>query len=55
LCRGQSGTISKPYPLTIWRTWADDVRSHGIDSGHHMAGEAPEALAASLGDFFSPQ
>ena len=42
-------------PLTIWRTWADDVRGHGIDSGHHMAEEAPEALAASLGDFFSPQ
>jgi haloacetate dehalogenase len=40
-------------PLTIWRTWADDVRGHGIDSGHHMAEEAPEALAASLGDFFS--
>jgi haloacetate dehalogenase len=39
-------------PLTIWRTWADDVRGHGIDSGHHMAEEAPEALAASLGDFF---
>ena len=42
-------------PLTIWRTWADDVRGHGIDSGHHMAEEAPEALAASLGDFFSPR
>ena len=39
-------------PLTIWRTWADDVRGHGIDSGHHMAEEAPEALAASLGGFF---
>ena len=42
-------------PLTIWRTWADDVRGHGIDSGHHMAEEAPEALAASLGDFFGPE
>jgi haloacetate dehalogenase len=42
-------------PLTIWRTWADDVRGYGIDSGHHVAEEAPEALAASLGDFFSPQ
>lgn len=39
-------------PLMIWRTWADDVRGHSIDSGHHMAEEAPEALAASLGDFF---
>jgi haloacetate dehalogenase len=41
-------------PLTIWRDWAGDVRGHGIDSGHHMAEEAPEALAASLGDFFIP-
>ena len=42
-------------PLTIWRTWSDDVRGYGIDSGHHMAEEAPEALAASLGDFFIRQ
>jgi haloacetate dehalogenase len=41
-------------PLAIWRTWAGDVRGHGIDSGHHMAEEAPEALAAALGDFFDP-
>jgi len=40
-------------PLAIWRDWASDVRGHGIDSGHHMAAEAPNALAASLGDFFS--
>jgi haloacetate dehalogenase len=42
-------------PLTIWRTWAEDVRGHAIDSAHHMAEEAPEALAASLGHFFSPR
>jgi haloacetate dehalogenase len=41
-------------PLTVWRTWADDVRGHSIDSGHHMAEEAPDALATSLGDFFGP-
>jgi len=40
-------------PLVIWRNWADDVRGHSIDSGHHMAEEAPDALAGSLGDFFS--
>ena len=40
-------------PLVIWRDWADDVRGHSIDSGHHMAEEAPNALAALLGDFFS--
>jgi haloacetate dehalogenase len=40
-------------PLVIWREWADDLRGFSIDSGHHMAEEAPDALAASLGDFFS--
>lgn len=40
-------------PVAPWARWADDVHGHGIDSGHHMAEEAPDALAASLGDFFS--
>ena len=35
-------------PLAIWRGWADDVRGHGIDSGHHLAEDAPEALAEAL-------
>lgn len=39
-------------PRTIWADWADDVRGHGIDSGHHMAEEAPVELAAALADFF---
>jgi haloacetate dehalogenase len=42
-------------PLVIWRDWAIDVRGHSIDSGHHMAEEAPNALAISLGNFFSPR
>ncbi|MFF9214050.1 MULTISPECIES: alpha/beta fold hydrolase [unclassified Streptomyces] len=40
-------------PLRIWRDWAPDVRGHGIDSGHHVAEEAPQALAASLADFLT--
>jgi haloacetate dehalogenase len=40
-------------PRPIWRAWADDVRYRTIDSGHHVAEEAPDALAASLGDFFA--
>ena len=40
-------------PLAIWRNWADDVRAARIDSGHHMAEEAPEQLAATLRDFFA--
>ncbi|MCK2220301.1 alpha/beta hydrolase [Actinomadura sp. ATCC 31491] len=41
-------------PLAIWRTWADDVTGHPIDSGHHVAEEAPEELAASLLGFLRP-
>ena len=40
-------------PFAIWRDWADDRRGHSIDSAHHMAEEAPDAVATSLGDFFS--
>ena len=35
-------------PLEIWKAWADELRGHTIDSGHHMAEEAPHELAASL-------
>ena len=41
-------------PRDIWRLWADDVRGLGIDSGHHVAEEAPEALASALTDFLQP-
>ncbi|MDQ3403697.1 MAG: alpha/beta hydrolase [Actinomycetota bacterium] len=40
-------------PLTIWRDWATDVRGHGIDSGHHVAEEAPADLAQALVEFFA--
>ncbi|MER6457261.1 alpha/beta hydrolase [Streptomyces sp900105245] len=40
-------------PVAIWRRWAVDVRGHGIDSGHHVAEQAPGELAAALGDFFA--
>jgi haloacetate dehalogenase len=40
-------------PLAIWQAWADDVRGHTIDSGHHMAEEAPDELAASLRAFLA--
>jgi len=39
--------------LPIWREWADDVRGAAIDSGHHMAEEAPGELAAALRAFFA--
>ena len=37
--------------LAVWRPWAGDVRGGVIDSGHHMAEEAPEQLAAELARF----
>jgi haloacetate dehalogenase len=39
-------------PRVIWRDWTTDLRGGGpIDSGHHMAEEAPAELAAALGGF----
>jgi haloacetate dehalogenase len=42
-------------PVPIWRAWATDVRGHGIDSGHHVAEEAPEELVDALGGFFGAE
>ena len=40
--------------LAVWEHWADDVRGAAVDSGHHMAEEAPHELAARLTAFLSP-
>ncbi|MFJ9669142.1 alpha/beta hydrolase [Streptomyces sp. NPDC101219] len=40
-------------PVKIWRQWAPNLRGHGIDAGHHVAEEAPDALASSLAAFFA--
>jgi haloacetate dehalogenase len=34
--------------LGVWKDWVDDLRGAPIASGHHMAEEAPDALAAEL-------
>jgi len=34
--------------LAIWRDWASDLRGTVINSGHHMAEQAPEQLTARL-------
>jgi haloacetate dehalogenase len=34
--------------LGVWRPWAADLRGRPLPTGHHMAEEAPEALAAEL-------
>jgi haloacetate dehalogenase len=38
-------------PLEVWRAWADDLRGARIESGHHMAEEAPHPLVAELRRF----
>lgn len=40
-------------PLCIWRDWATDVHGFGIDSGHHMAEEAPDELSRELVGFLT--
>jgi haloacetate dehalogenase len=37
--------------LAVWRPWAPSLRGAVIDSGHHMAEEAPDQLAGVLLDF----
>jgi haloacetate dehalogenase len=39
-------------PRPIWAAWTDDLRGGGpIDSGHHVAEEAPEELVSALAPF----
>jgi haloacetate dehalogenase len=40
-------------PTAIWREWATDVSGKEIESGHHIAEEAPEILAAELRSFLA--
>jgi haloacetate dehalogenase len=40
-------------PLATWREWASDVRGFGIDCGHYLAEEAPQATADALIKFFT--
>ena len=37
--------------LAVWRPWAADLRGGPVESGHHVAEEAPEDLAAAVGRF----
>ncbi len=40
--------------LSVWRAWAADLRGRPIHCGHHIAEEAPDALAAELLSFLEP-
>jgi haloacetate dehalogenase len=47
------GAVQAWYdPLTIWRTWADDVRGRALDCGHFLPEEAPDETYAELRTFF---
>lgn len=35
-------------PTAVWREWASTVRGKQIESGHHIAEDAPEDLAREL-------
>lgn len=37
--------------LEVWRPWTTSLRGHPIDSGHHMAEDAPHDLAAAVASF----
>ena len=38
--------------VDTWRRWADDVRGHAVDTGHFLAEERPDEVAAELKEFF---
>ena len=41
-------------PLAVWRDWAGaELAGTGIAAGHHLAEEAPEALAEALKPFLA--
>ncbi len=40
-------------PVGLLCGWADDVRGASIDSGHHVAEEAPDATAEALAGFWA--
>ena len=39
--------------LDVWRPWTSALDGRGIESGHHMAEEAPKAVAQAIGAFLS--
>lgn len=40
-------------PLAIWQGWADRITGQAIDSGHHMAEDAPDEVAAAIASFLA--
>ena len=40
-------------PLDVWRRWTVDLHGRPIESGHHMAEEAPDDLAQEIATFLT--
>jgi haloacetate dehalogenase len=40
--------------IDVWRAWADDVSGAPIESGHHLAEEAPGPFAEQIAAFVTP-
>jgi haloacetate dehalogenase len=38
-------------PLEVWQPWASTLRGRAVNSGHHLAEENPDGLAAALIEF----
>jgi haloacetate dehalogenase len=45
------GNDDSDDPLADWREWADDVRGHGVRSGHFLPEEAPTETLKALEEF----
>jgi haloacetate dehalogenase len=41
--------------LAVWEPWTTDLRGGSIESGHHVAEEAPDELATRLVEFLAAQ
>lgn len=49
---GNAGIAGKAStPLDTWKTWADEVEGEGIDSGHFVVEENPQATLSALTRF----
>ncbi|HTU60926.1 MAG TPA: alpha/beta hydrolase [Polyangiales bacterium] len=49
---GKRGLLEHSYDvLGVWREWADSVEGTGLDCGHYLAEEAPEATYLAVRDF----
>jgi haloacetate dehalogenase len=46
-------TVKDSSPLEVWQLWTTDVREVGLDCGHFVAEEEPEATAVAMREFFT--